>query len=51
MNSYLSSQRHEYPDILSIASVFLVLAVDLSGWLNGDMSMLYFRILLIWLII
>ncbi|MFH2132479.1 MAG: CDP-alcohol phosphatidyltransferase family protein, partial [bacterium] len=31
MNSYLQSKQHQYPDILSMASVLLVLVADLTG--------------------
>lgn len=51
MRSYLSSERHDYPDMLSIVSVVLVSAVDLGGWLSAEISQFYFRILMIWLIV
>ncbi len=51
MRSYLSSEQHKYPDVISITSVVLVSIVDIVGWLGTDISLFYFRILLIWLIL
>ena len=51
MKSYLASEKHGYPDILSITSVVLVSALDLIGWLSTDIGRFYFKILLVWLIL
>jgi len=51
MNSYLLSQRHKYPDFLSIITIFLALGADIGGWLSGDICSLYLNILMFWLII
>lgn len=51
MGSYLLSQPHKYPDIVSTVTIILAFTADLSGWLSEDMCRLYLKFLIGWLLI